>query len=83
MDQVKSLLKPVKDEEDRLKQYAGDMQQSDAIKHVTTDGNDLDVSIESSFDQQNGVETQRDNQSVNTILRDLDKENAKKKLEIS
>jgi hypothetical protein len=59
------------------------MQQSDAIKHVTTDGNDLDVSLDQSFNQSDGFETQRDNQNVNTILRDLDKENAKKKLEIS
>ena len=62
MDQVKSLLKPVKEEEERLKMFAGDMQQSDAIKHVSNDGEDLDVSIDMSFDQKNGEETQRDNQ---------------------
>ena len=42
--------------------FAGDMQQSDAIKHVSNDGEDLDVSIDMSFDQKNGEETQRDNQ---------------------
>lgn len=55
MDQVKSLLKPVKDEEDRLKMIAGDLQQSDAIKHISTDGNDLDVSIDTSLDAADGA----------------------------
>lgn len=60
---------------------AGDMQQSDAIKHVLTDGDDLDISVNTSMDNIGG-ETVRDNAAINTILRDLDKENSSKKLEI-
>jgi len=82
MSQVQSLLKPVKDEEERLKMLAGDLQQSDAIKHEATDSENLDVSIDTSRSGGAGAETQRDNQNINTILRDLDKENSKKKIEI-
>jgi len=72
----------VKDEEERLKMLAGDLQQSDAIKHNAEEGENLDVSVDTSRDAITGAETQRDNQNINTILRDLDKENSKKKIEI-
>lgn len=45
MNQVQSLMKPVNDEDDRLKMIAGDLQTSDAIKHVDTDASDLNVSV--------------------------------------
>jgi len=61
---------------------AGDLQQSDAIKHNAEEGENLDVSVDTSRDAITGAETQRDNQNINTILRDLDKENSKKKIEI-
>lgn len=79
MDQVKSLLKPVKDEEDRMKMIVGDLQQSNAIKHTPSENIDLNISVDTSRDS---VEAQQDNAEVNNILRDLDKENSKKKLEI-
>ena len=44
MNQIQSLLKPVKDEEERLKMIVGDLQNSDAIKHVYTDFKLNDVS---------------------------------------
>lgn len=72
----------MKDEEERLKMLAGDLQQSDAIKHNAEEGENLDVSVDTSRDAITGAETQRDNQNINTILRDLDKENSKKKIEI-
>ena len=44
MNQIQSLLKPVKDEEERLKMIVGDLHNSDAIKHVYTDFKLNDVS---------------------------------------
>jgi len=41
---------------------AGDLQSSDAIKHVTAEEENLDVSIDTSREAAIGAETQRDDQ---------------------
>jgi len=51
MAQVQSLLKPVKDEEDRLRMVAGDLAQSDAVKHAPST-TDLDVSVTTDSESQ-------------------------------
>lgn len=77
-------MKPIKDEEERLKMVAGDLQNSDAIKHSPEDVEDLDVSVTSDKDMQAlTVQQEKDDQTIKAIIRDLDKENTKKKLEIA
>ena len=83
MAQVQSLLKPVKDEEERLKMVAGDLASSDAVKHVPTVTEDLAVSAPSDAETAaRKQESAKEDAAITGILRDLDKENAKKKLEM-
>lgn len=85
MNQVQALIKPVKDEEDRLRMIAGDLGASDAVKHTPSDDiSTLDDSLISEAEQKKvELANQKDATAINSILRDLDKENAKKKLEIA
>ena len=63
--------------------FAGDLRDSDAIKHDGDDENALDVSVMTEDDAARiAQESARDGQSINAIMRDLDKENSQKKLEI-
>lgn len=80
---MQNLLKPVQDEEERLKMVAGDLRDSDAIKHSRNTDDILNVSVITDDEQAKfAEESARDGNSINGILRDLDKENSKKKLEI-
>jgi len=51
MGQIQSLLKPVKEEEERLMMNAGDISVNDAIKHDYTDFNLNDVSVTTDAEQ--------------------------------
>ena len=51
MGQIQSLLKPVKEEEERLMMIAGDISVNDAIKHDYTDFNLNDVSVTTDAEQ--------------------------------
>jgi len=62
---------------------AGDLRDSDAIKHSRNTDDILNVSVITDDEQAKfAEESARDGNSINGILRDLDKENSKKKLEI-
>ena len=45
INQVQALLKPIQDEEERLKMIAGDLQQSDAIRQDESSAENLDVQV--------------------------------------
>lgn len=83
MNQVESLLKPVKDEDDRLKMVAGDLLNSVAVKPTESNLESLDVDVQTDAEKAKGLaQDLKEKDQINGILRQLDKENAKKKLEI-
>jgi hypothetical protein len=75
------MLKPVKDEEQRLKMIAGDIIESDAL--CKNDSSPIDLSMEMSqqaIAAKQELDATADNIQVTKIVEDIEKENHAKKL---
>ena len=86
MNQVQNLIKPIKNEEERLQRVAGDLIQN--LQSVETepreDDGKLDIEISPQLQAaQAELDNGNDKKAVNSMLRDIDKENSDKKLMIA
>ena len=90
MDQLQSLLKPVKDEDERLERIAGkELMESSAINHAGTGTgsdtarSDLNVSVSSEARQAESALQKEDTKEVDRIQKEIDRQNAAQKMKIA
>ena len=88
MDQLQSLLKPVKDEDERLERITGkELMESSAINHAGTGADtsrsDLNVSISSEAKQAEAALQKEDTKEVDRIQKEIDRQNNAQKMKIA